>query len=241
MRWSAVDQIIVTSEPLRSLVSDLLASAGAQTPIVVLPNLVPLPDYARPKHPGSERTLGLIGWGRQVKDPLWALDLLAREPSWRLRLIGPDFKTESSAANTSYVEQVRSRLNDPSITDRVDIVGRTDDVAAELAHVGVILSASRRENFHLGLVEGAASGAVPVVRDWPLWARRGGARSLFPAEWVVADLDRAEARVRAVTSPDVWREHSHRARTVAGELFDPVSTARRYREAILPGYAEEQR
>ena len=241
VRWSAVDQLIVTSEPLRSLVSDLLLSAGGQTPIVVLPNLIPLPDYDRPKHPGAEHTLGLIGWGRLVKDPLWALDLLAREPSWRLRLIGPDFRKESSATAADYIDRVRSRLNDPSIKDRVDIVGRTDDVAAELAHVGVILSASRRENFHLGLVEGAASGAVPVVRDWPLWATRGGARSLFPAEWVVADLDRAEARVRAVTSPEVWLEQSHRARTLAGELFDPESTARRYREAILPGYADKQR
>lgn len=238
MRWPAVDQIIVTSEPLRSFVTDLLVTAGAQTPVMLLPNLVDFPNFDRPKHPDARLTLGLVGWGRRVKDPLWALDLLAREPSWRLRLIGPDFATQASAATASYVDAFRSRLTDPSLKDRVDIVGSTDDVASELAHVGVILSSSRRENFHLGLVEGAASGAVPVVRDWPLWASRGGAGSLFPTDWVVANLDEAEARVRAVTSPDAWLEQGRRARIQANELFDPAKAARGYREAILPGYAE---
>ncbi len=241
MRWPAVDQIIVTSEPLQSLVRDLLLSAGAWTPVVVLPNLVPLPNYDRPKHPDARRTLGLVGWGRRVKDPLWALDLLAREPSWRLRLIGPDFKAQSSAVTAAYVDAVRSRLTDPSMKDRVDVVGRTDDVAAELAHVGVILSSSRRENFHLGLVEGAASGAVPVVRDWPLWASRGGAVSLFPTDWVVANLDEAEARVRAVTSQEAWLDQGQLAQTQAREFFDPTEAARGYIEAILPGHADARR
>lgn len=233
VRWPAVNQVIVTSEPLRSLVNDLLHAAGARTPVVVLPNLVPLADYDRPKHPDARFTLGLVGWGRRVKDPLWALDLLAREPSWRLRLIGPPFQAQSSAATASYVDRVRSRLDDPSIRGRVDVVGRTEDVAGELAHVGVILSSSRRENFHQGLVEGAASGAVPVVRDWPLWASRGGARSLFPPEWVVTDLDEAEARVRDITSPGAWEVHGARARGLAGTLFDLETARQRYREVIL--------
>lgn len=241
MRWPAVDQVIVTSEPLRSLVCDLLLTAGARTPVVVLPNLVNMHTFDQPKLPDARHTLGLVGWGRRVKDPLWALDLLAREPSWRLRLIGPDFGEQTSAATADYVETVRSRLTDPSIKDRVDVVGRTDDVAAELAHVGVILSSSRRENFHLGLVEGVASGAVPVVRDWPLWASRGGAGSLFPTDWVVADLDEAEARVRAVTSPEEWLEQGHLAQTQVTDFFDPTDAARGYRQAILPGHADVQR
>jgi glycosyltransferase involved in cell wall biosynthesis len=115
----------------------------------------------------------------------------------------------------------------------VRVVGRTEDVAGALQDVGVILSASRRESWHLGLVEGVASGAVPVVRNWPALAPVGGAAALFPEEWVVPDLDAAEARVREVTGPGAWEAHRSRAREQVRSLFDPAHTARRYREVIL--------
>ena len=46
-----------------------------------------------------------------------------------------------------------------------------------------MLSSSVRESFHMGLVEAVASGALPVVRDWPFFP--GAARTLFPPDWVV--------------------------------------------------------
>ena len=55
----------------------------------------------------------------------------------------------------------------------------------------------------------AASGAAPVVRHWPFFAGRfagGGARSLFPADWVVNTADQAAARIRALTADEAtWR------------------------------------
>ncbi|USQ77507.1 glycosyltransferase family protein [Ornithinimicrobium cryptoxanthini] len=231
--WSVVDEVIVVSDPLRLLVERMLTLAGAATPVTVLPNLVPLGDLDRPKEPGARTTLGMIGWGRRVKDPLWALDLLAREPSWRLILIGPDLVPALSEAGSAYNEQVRARLQDPDVAECVEIIGWSDDVAEPLRRVGVILSTSRRESWHLGLVEGAASGAVPVVRDWPELVPVGGARALFPDEWVVSDLDQAEARVRAVTEPSVWEATRRRAQEEARQRFDPQSAAQRYREVIL--------
>jgi hypothetical protein len=62
-----------------------------------------------------------------------------------------------------------------------------------------------RESFHLGLVEGAASGAVPVVRDWPYFP--GAVRALFPADWVVDSPRAAAERVLAVTADEeTWRK-----------------------------------
>lgn len=231
--WAAVEEVIVVSDPMRLLVQRMLTLAGVSTPVTVLPNLVPLADLDRPKEPGARTTLGMIGWGRRVKDPLWALNLLAREPSWSLILIGPDLVPALSEAGLDYNEQVLARLQDPDLADRVEIIGWTDDVAEPLRRVGVILSTSRRESWHLGLVEGVASGAVPVVRDWPEFVPVGGARALFPDEWVVADLDEAEARVRAVTEPDVWEATRRRAQQQARDLFNPEQAAQRYREVIL--------
>lgn len=86
----------------------------------------------------------------------------------------------------------------------------------------------------MGLVEGAASGAVPVVRNWPIFAPVGGARSLFPHEWVVETLDEAEARIREVTADaDSWDEARLRAQREALDAFDPGPVAQRYREVVL--------
>jgi len=42
-----------------------------------------------------------------------------------------------------------------------------------------------------------ASGAFPVVRDWPYVARWGGARTLFPDEWVVQTPQEGAERIVA--------------------------------------------
>lgn len=233
VNWDNVDQVLVVSEPLRRLVEQLLGVAGAHLPVTVVPNLAALDEADQPKEPDAQKTLGMVGWGRRVKDPLWALDLLARLPGWRLLLIGPDLVPGVSGIARAYTEQVRARLLDPEIINRVKIVGWTDDVPGYLRQVGIILSTSLRESWHLGLVEGAASGAVPVVRDWPLLRGLGGARTLFPHGWVVEDLDDAEARIRSVADANDWETARREAQQQARELFDPEQAAQRYRELIL--------
>ena len=108
----------------------------------------------------------------------------------------------------------------------VEMRPATTDVPGALREVGVILSSSVRESFHAALVEGAASRAVPVVRDWPLMRRWDGPGRLFPADWVAADLDAAAHRVHAATAdPDVWRRAGDQARADAERFGLPVGRA----------------
>src|SRR5690606_20939854 len=51
--WSAVDHVIVVSDPLRVLVERLLALVGARVPVTVLPNLAALQAVDLPKEPGA--------------------------------------------------------------------------------------------------------------------------------------------------------------------------------------------
>ena len=103
-----------------------------------------------------------------------------------------------------------------------DMSGHTDDVPAELTEVGLILSTSIRESWHLGLVEGAASGAVPVVRDWPFFADKPhGAHSLFPCDWVVSTPEEAAERILAVNdTEESWLKAGHEASEVAISSWD---------------------
>lgn len=235
MRWERIERVLVVSPAMNSLVRDLLGAWGVEVPVETMDVLTPLREMDRPKAPGARTTLGMVGWGRQVKDPLWALDLLERDPTWNLVLIGPDFAQNPLPATAPYVEEVHRRLASPSVRDRVHLVGRTDEVAEHLRRVGVILSTSVREGWHLGLVEGACSGAVPVVRDWPLLSRRGGPASLYPPEWVVPDLDAAVERIRRCTTEDAWERERRRAQEQAVALFDPDRVAEDYRRVLLGG------
>jgi glycosyltransferase involved in cell wall biosynthesis len=237
VRWERVERVVVVSEAMRSLVVDLLAGTGAggKVPVTTMHVLTGLREMARPKSATARTTLGMLGWGRKVKDPMWALDLLERDPSWQLVLIGPGFPERPHPPVAAYVEQLRARMASASFRDRVHVVGPVTDVAEPMREVGVILSTSLREGWHLGLVEGAASGAVPVVRNWPMLASRGGPRVLYPSEWVVDDLDAAEARVRELTAPDRWEAARQEARARALLLFDPDRVAQDYRDVILRG------
>ncbi|OLT17784.1 hypothetical protein BJF80_00125 [Serinicoccus sp. CUA-874] len=231
VRWDRVTEVVV-SAALRSLVEDLLAGLGAGDVVVhTLPVLDPLQGMTKEKRSDARRTLGMVGWGRMVKDPGWALDLLERLSGFRLVLIGDPFPEQVPPPAREYARSVTERI--AAMGDRVVLRGRTDDVAEELRDVGFILSSSLREGFHLGLLEGAASGAVPIVRDWPLLARRGGARSVYPDSWVVEDLAGAVTRVVHHQDEETWCRERVEAQRLALTRFDPDRVADEIRDIVL--------
>jgi glycosyltransferase involved in cell wall biosynthesis len=211
---SRVDDLVFVSEPLRDFTLDVvprLRQPGApRTPVVT--NAVRLDRYRRPKAADARFVLGLVGLNAIAKDPRWAFDVLRelrrRDDRYRLVLIGREFDGTPSAQAQAYHRGYAQELAELEAAGAVRRVGQTDDVPGALTDVGVILSTSVRESFHLGLVEGAASGAVPVVRDWPFFAgREHSARSIFPADWIVETPAQAAGRIIAhTTSEEVWRK-----------------------------------
>ncbi len=238
MDWSRVDDLVFVAGHLRELVLAAVPQIAVSTRTHVLPNALHLdrfgPDAAGPKGDDARFTLGLVGVDAVAKDPLWAVELLARlrasDPRYRLVLVGKPMAGEGGRAGAGrYAAALRERLAAPDVAGAVDQLGPRDDVPQVLRSVGVMLSSSTRESFHLAVIEGAASGAVPVVRDWPLLTAYGGPRTLFPAEWVVADVDAAAARVLAATAtPQAWAAAGAQAAEQARERFDWSRVAPRY-------------
>ena len=211
--FSRVDDLLFVSEHLRDFVADAVPALSEEhAPRThVLPLNLHLEPYRRPKPDDARFTLGLVGWSAAAKDPLWAVEVLRavrrQDPRYRLMLVGSPFDDAISAATRAYGERLWRELDELEAEGAVVRVAKTDDVPAVLEEVGVVLSTSVRESFHAGLVEGAASAAVPVVRDWPYFAgRTTSARTLFPADWVVTTPEEAAARVlRATADVDEWR------------------------------------
>ncbi|WP_329037224.1 hypothetical protein OHT61_10690 [Streptomyces sp. NBC_00178] len=239
--FSRVDDLVFVSEHLRDLVlSTLPRLREAHAPAThVIDNAVDLTPFDLPKDPEARFTLGLVGIGQVAKDPRWGLEVLRilrrQDERYRLHLVGGGMNPSAGPALARYHAAYVEELTPLVAAGAVRTSGQTDDVAAELKGVGVILSTSVRESWHLGLVEGAASGAVPVVRDWPFFADKPhGAHSLFPRDWVVSTPQEAAERILAVTgSEETWLEEGHKARNEALSRWDWDVVGPRF-DALLP-------
>ncbi|WP_323096035.1 glycosyltransferase [Intrasporangium sp. YIM S08009] len=237
--WSRVTDAIFPSEHLRRAAANALGGRLDGVRQHVVANPVDVDRYVLPKHPSARKRLGMVGWAQQVKDPQWTLDVLAElrrhDPEWRLALIGADVDLRAgNPVERELAQAFHARLAaDPDLHDGIDYVGYTSALPERLRDVGWAVSASRREGFHVGLVEMAASGAVPVVRDWPVYAREGGAGLLYPTDWVVTTPAEAATRILAVTDAGAWDDESAGTVDTVRKRFSGSDAGARLREIVL--------
>ena len=89
-------------------------------------------------------------------------------PDWRLRLLGKD--------STSYARDCRRMIDAKGLSDRIDIVGFTNDLAGEYSRAAFIAFPSTLEGFPLAILEAAnfslatvaqhtLPGVTDIVRD----------------------------------------------------------------------------
>jgi glycosyltransferase involved in cell wall biosynthesis len=236
--WDKVDDVVFPSDHLRRAA---VAALGGRLDGIrqhVVANPVDVERYVLPKSDAARTTLGMVGWAQQVKDPLWTLDVLdvlrRHDPRWRLRLIGADFAVgDPNPVEREAARAFHARLADPLVADGVDFVGFTSKLPEHLREIGWAISSSRREGFHIGLVEMAASGAVPVVRDWPVYAGIGGATRLFPADWVTTTPAEAADRILRISASGTWDDASGRTVDTVRERFSGTDSAQRLRRIVL--------
>jgi glycosyltransferase involved in cell wall biosynthesis len=148
-------------------------------------------------------------------------------------LVGRDFADSQTTSGARYREMFRARIRQDDVRDGLIFVPYTDDLPEVLRDAGFALSASLRESFGVGLCEGAASGAVPVVRNWPVYAGYGGAAAVFPADWVVSDVGEAVQRILEHGDDAIRRRAGEFVREHVIKTFDWPVVAPRYRDMLL--------
>jgi glycosyltransferase involved in cell wall biosynthesis len=227
--FTRVDDLILVSDHLREITEKVLPQLAAPDTARthVIANAMDLARFQREKTgPDARFTLGLVGVSAVAKDPRWALEVLRllreRDERYRLVIIGEGMDRKAGAAVRAYDDLLQPELEQLEAVGAVHRVGQTDDVPGALTEVGVILSSSVRESFHCGLVEGAVSGALPVVRDWPFFAAlKTGPRTLFPADWVVSTPQEAAERILKYTATEEsWRAATEPAAKHALSMWD---------------------
>lgn len=192
----------------------------------VITNALDTDKFALPKLEGAHNTAILVGWNRPVKDPSWALEVLLEvrrtRPEFHLLLAGE--------APRDWESIVAQDLRD---TGAVELLGQRDDMPSLFRRAGFVLSASRHEGTHEAIAEGAASGAIPIVRDWPEAREFGGARSVYPEEWVVESPQEAARKICALLAdPELYQSHASSVRQWIRESRGGEKIARAYADML---------
>lgn len=188
--WDKVDALIVVSEWFRDHMAGQYGIDPAR--IHVLPQYVDWHALRRPKLPEARFAVGLVGIAPFAhKRPDRALDFLAalraRDPRFHLVVRGampwqmPWLWNREDDTRARYEALFRRVETDSALAGAVRFDPPGPDMEEWYRGVGAILSSSDSEGCHTAVLEGMASGCLPVVHDWP------GARGLY-GEHVHADL-----------------------------------------------------
>ncbi|MFZ3452654.1 glycosyltransferase [Arthrobacter sp. 7Tela_A1] len=204
---------------------------------MIIPNPVNVEALSAEKPDDARFTLGLVGIVPAQKGLGRALDLLARlrtqDERYQLRIKGkrPEEYPWMSARPDEmayYDEQYQRIENDPVLRNAVHFDGHGDDMPEWYRGIGVVLSLSEFESFHLTLADGAASGAVPASLAWP------GADQIYPATWLHPSVEELSAYILNNTvSADVWREQGEASALWAEQRFSATTVIPAIMDTIL--------
>ena len=139
------------------------------------------PDNQKNYFKGASRNkvVGMLQYNLPVKDFNFALELFDRlhvtDPDYKMLLAGLPLSSNLNDENEKLLERINS-YGEGTICE----LGYINDVSSFFNSVGFILSTSKREGSHEAVIEGAAHGCVPIIRDWPVLSYVSGAKKAFP-------------------------------------------------------------
>ena len=220
VRIEAVDQVVCVSPFYAQLTAQRTGWPADR--IVVIPNWVDVAQFARPKLPGVEFTLGMIGISPMRKRPDLGIEVLSalrrRDRRYRLAVKSKlpwDYwwiwrKPEERADTEALFQRIH---DDPTVRGAVSFDGFGGDVPAWLRRVGWVLSTSDDESFHLAPAEGMASGAIPALLPWP------GADTIYDTRWIHADPAAMAAAIHDTVASGRWAPTAAQAQRQVAASF----------------------
>lgn len=230
---SSIDRVVCVNDHYRSRVvaeTDVRADA-----VIVVPNAVDRDMFDRPKAPGADRVIGMLGIVPFRKRPDRALAIIRAlneaapgfllsmktampwQHSWVWR------RPQERAAYRALFDEI---AQDPTLRGRVVVEEHGGDVPSWLQRTGWVLSVSEDESFHLAPAEGMAAGSVPVLLAWP------GATDVYDPRYVHADVSAIVEHILSVTAEGSWQSQSDEARDGFNDAFDLPAVAQQWARLV---------
>ena len=177
--WSRVDRLITVGEDIASLIHCPVRPD-------IIPNGIDMDRFVLAA--GNRFRVGWVGHLEPKKNPMLLLQIAhalhRADPRYSFHVAGgfTDLRT------ARYLRRMMGALG---LADVVRFDGVVAAMPAWYASQGVVLSTSMYESFGLNIGEAMATGAFPVVHDFP------GADRLWPPECLFAGIDEATGLIRA--------------------------------------------
>lgn len=216
-----VDHTIFVGELVRQVAIRRFGYDEAKTSVV--PNALGVSPGQTPIDANRRFTLGLVGMVPRQKHLDRALALLAQlrtvDRRYTLRVKGrrPEEYPWMIAREheMDYYRELSARIkHDPLIEGAVFFDPHGDDMSSWYGGIGMALSVSDFESFHLTLADGAASGALPFSLAWP------GAECIYPRDWLFRDIgSMGRASLRYASDPDAFVRAAADAQEFARRKF----------------------
>ncbi|XAS65971.1 glycosyltransferase [Micrococcaceae bacterium Sec5.7] len=189
----------------------------------VVPNAVDIELLRQDKAADARFNLGFVGIVPARKRLDKALDVLrllrTQDDRYRLFIKGKrpeDFSwmAKRTEENAFYSEQYKRIESDPLLAGAVTFDAQGNDMAEWYRKIGIVLSVSDFESFHLTLADGAASGAVPASLAWP------GADQIYPTDWLHPDASSLADFLLGLSDENAWFRAAAVAQEYVASHFD---------------------
>ena len=190
--WSRVDRLILVGADIADVLRARVPDIGV--PSELIPNGIDLRRFL-PGQPDRFR-VGWVGHLEPKKDPMLLLQV-----AHRLRRSDERYTVHVAGAFTDLrtMRYLRQMVPALGLNGAIHFDGVVHDMPGWYADKGVLLSTSMYESFGMAIGEAMATGAFPVIHDFP------GAAQLWPQECLFASIDEAVALIRSAR-PGLYRD-----------------------------------
>ncbi len=180
--FSKIDKLVFVSDMQKkaSLTTPALSKTDVKTEVI--PNVIDTLDLDREKSANANFHIGVLGFVPFLKRPDRALDLLEnllkQDSRYTLHFRGRmpweySHEWKNPLQQQLYLDFFARLRNNEELRNHVIFEPFGADVGTWFRKIGIILSPSSYESFHLATAEGMASGSFPIVWD------RAGAKDIF--------------------------------------------------------------
>ncbi len=192
-------------------------------------NMVDFKKLQNTKTEGYEYNLGIVGILPKLKRLDRAINifekLYEKDSNYKLYIKGKLPSEVSWVVNDkeqiTYYNDLFEKISKNKFSDNIIFDGFGDDIDVWLKKIGYVLSTSDLESFHLAPMEGAASGACPMILNWD------GADTIYENEWIFNSEDEIVNKIININKVGI---DTDKIKKYVKENFDKEDILKEYEE-----------
>jgi len=220
--WEKVDRLILICQHMHDFMVEEFPILRQGRACLIYNPIDAQVALDRPKLPGAEFNLGLVGIVPQRKRLDRAVDTLLelKKHDSRFTLFIKGRRPEEFPWMKARPEELAWYA---AIDRKIEASPQRNSIVFEphggnmplwYSKIGFILSPSDFEGSHQSIAEGMAAGSIPVIFDW------AGADRIYPPRYVVGGVGEAAQAVLKWKTPKLYHEEMDYCRAYAKERFD---------------------